>query len=140
MTTNVQTQTGNRIIIEINNVRVGLLQSCSASDDYGLEAATQIGDIHVQEHVPTLARHRLSVRRMVLIKQSLRSAGIAVVNGDDALKGFVFDIVYYSRDTGAVLRKYISASYASGSIDVSANRIVMEDGVLMALDAGGTGL
>ena len=140
MTTNVQTQTGNRIIIEFNNLRIGLLQSCSPSDDYGLEPATGIGDIHAAEYVPTLARHRLSVRRMMLITQSMRSAGIALQNGDDALKGVVFDVVFYSRDTGAALRKYVSCSYGSGSVDVSANRITMEEGTLMALDASGTGL
>jgi hypothetical protein len=140
LTTNVQTQTGNRIVIEFNNTRIGLIQSCSASDDYGLEAASGVGDIHVVEHVPTLARHRLSVRRMMLIQQSMRNAGIALINGDDALKGLVFDVVYYSRDTGSVLRKYVSCSWASGSVDVSANRITMEDGTLMALDVTGSGL
>ena len=140
MTTNVQTQSGNRIVVELNGVRVGGMQSCRASDDYGLEPATQIGDIHVQEHVPTRATHRLSVSRMMLIKQSLRSAGIASVNGDDALKGTVFDVCYYSRDTGALLRKYLSCSWANGDVDVSANRITMESGTLMALDVQGTGL
>lgn len=138
--TNVKTQTGNRIKIEIAGMWIGLLQSCSPNDDYGLEPATQIGDIHVQEYVPTLARHRLSVRRMMLITQSLRNAGIATLNGDNALQGLVFDIVFYSRDSGQVLRKYTSCSWASGSVDVSANRITMEEGTLLALDATGNGL
>jgi hypothetical protein len=140
VSTNVQTQTGNRIVIEVAGVKVGLIQSCNASDDYGLEAATGVGDIHVQENVPTLARHRLSIRRMMLRTQSLRNAGIASINGDAALQGVIFDVCYYSRDTGALLRKYTGCSWASGSVDVSANRIVMEDGTLMALDVSGSGL
>ena len=140
MTTNVQTQTGNRVTIELNGIVVGLIQSCRMSDDYGLEPATEIGDIHVQEHVPTRATHRLSVSRMMLIAQSLRSAGIAVENGAAALQGIVYDVCTYSKDTGKLLRKYISCSWASGDVDVSANRIVMENGTLMALDVSGTGL
>ena len=139
-TTNSNVQTGNRIIVELAGVRVGLIQSCSPSDDYGLEAAAAVGDIHVQEHVPTLARHRLSIRRMMLRTQSLRSAGIAVINGDDALNGTIFNVVYYSRDTGGILRQYTGVSWASGSVDVSANRITMEEGTLMALDVSGSGL
>ena len=140
MTTNVQTQTGNRLVVEFNNIKIGLLQSLRATDDYGMEPATTVGDIHVQEYVPTRASHRLSVSRMVLITQSLRSAGIATVNGDDALKGTVFNICEYSRDSGALLRTYVSCSWASGDVEVSANRIVMESGSIVALDVQGTGL
>ena len=70
----------------------------------------------------------------------MRTAGIAVENGDAALTGTVFDICYYSKDTGALLRKYVSCSYDSGDIDVSANRITMQSGQFKALDVSGTGL
>ncbi|GAN83802.1 hypothetical protein F1645_16455 (plasmid) [Novacetimonas hansenii] len=138
--TNVHTQSGNRIIIEMGGARVGLIQSCSPSDDYGLEPATGVGDIHVSEWVPTLARHTLSVRRMMLITQSLRNLGIATINGDNALQGLVFDILFFSRDSGEVMRKYVSCSWGRGAVDVSANRITMEEGTLYALDAAGVDL
>ena len=139
-TTNVQTQSGNRIVVELDGNRVGLVQSARASDGYGLEGASGIGDIHVVEYVPTKATHSVSVGTMVLFKKNLMDAGVVPENGDAALKGLVFDFVYYSRDTGAVLRKYTKLSYDSGDLDVSAHRIVTRNATFRAIDAVGTGM
>ena len=133
-------QSGNRIVVEFGGVAVGMIQSVRMSDSYALEDATQIGDIHVQEHVPTKASHTLSVSAMNLRVGSLRAAGAIPQNGDVALQGLVLDFVSYSRDTGLPLRKYVSCSYDSGDTDVSANRIVMNSGTFKALDVMGTGL
>lgn len=138
--TNVITQSGNRIIIEINNKQVGLIQSVRASDDYGHEPASGVGDIHVKEHVPARAMHSLEVSNMVLFTGHMRDLGLAPVNGDQVLQGIVYDVVYYSKDTNAELRRYISCSWVSGNVSVEAHRIVMETGSLRALDATGTGL
>ena len=137
--TNVKTQTGNRIIVQLNGIAVGLARGVDMNDDYGLEPATGIGDIHVQEHVPTVARHSVAVSTMVLITGNLRQLGIAVENGDGALNGLIFDIVTLAKDTGAVLRKYIGCSYGSGSVNVQANAIVVSNSNFMALDVQGTG-
>jgi hypothetical protein len=113
------------------------MQSVRMNDSYGLEDASGIGDIHVQEHVPSKAVHGLSVSNMALFTGNLRDAGVAPQNGDDVLAGLVFDVVIYSKDTGAELRAYIGCSYDSGDLDVQAHRIIMQSGQLKALDVRG---
>lgn len=137
---NLKTRSGNRIIVTFGGVQVGLVQSVRMSDDYSPEPASGIGDIHVQEYVPTMARHTLSVSAMVLNVGSLREAGIAMENGDAVLQGLVFDIESYSKDDGTLLRKYMGCSYASGDIEVNKHAIVMNSGTFNALDVSGTGL
>jgi len=139
-TQNLKTRSGNRLIVQLDGKQIGLLQSVRMNDDYGPEPASGIGDIHVQEYVPTMARHTISVSAMVLNVGSLREAGIAVENGDGALQGLVFDIVTQSKDDGTVLRKYVGCSYASGDVDVSKHSIVMNSGQFNCLDVTGLGL
>lgn len=139
-TPNVQTQSGNRIVVELDGKRVGLVQSLRANDSFGLQPASGIGDIHVVEHVPSVANHSISVGTMVLFTKNLARLGIVPENGDAALKGLVLDIVYYSRDTGEVLLKYTKCSFDSGDVDVSAHRIVTRNAQFKAIDRVGTGL
>lgn len=136
---NLKTRSGNRIIVTLDGIQVGLIQSVRLNDDYSPEPASGIGDIHVQEHVPTMARHNVQVTTMVLNSGSLRQAGVASVNGDDVLNGLVFDIVVQDKDTGEVLRKYVGCSYASGDMEVSKHAIVMANGQFLALDVVGQG-
>lgn len=140
MKQNLKVRSGNRIVILADGKPVGLAQSLRASDDYSPEAASGIGDIHAQEYVPTMARHTLSLQKMVLNKSDLREAGIFVENGDGALKGLVFDIAKVDKDSGEVLRTYVGCSYASGDVDVSKHTIVMSSGQFNALDVRGTGI
>jgi hypothetical protein len=137
---NLKVRSGNRIVPMFGGIPLGLIQSMRASDDYGPEPASGIGDIHVQEYVPGMARHTLSISTMVLYNSNMRQAGIAAENGDGALKGLVFDIVVQDKDTGQVLRTYVGCSYASGDVDVSKHTIVMMNGQFNALDVRGTGL
>ncbi len=139
-TINLKTRTGNRIVVVLDGKQVGLVQSVRMSDDYSPEPASGIGDIHVAEYVPTMARHTLSVSAMVLNRKSLRELGIIGVNGDDVLRGRVFDIEQYDKDNGSLLRKYVGCSYASGDIDVSKHAIVMASATFMALDVTGSGI
>lgn len=139
-TTNVKTRTGNRVIVQFDGKQIGLVQSVRMSDDYGPEPASGIGDIHVQEYVPTMARHSLSVSSMVLFRGAMREAGLATVNGDDALEGKVFDIVTMSKDDGTVLRKYTGCSYASGDVDISKHAIIVSNAMFNALDVSGEGV
>lgn len=140
MQQNQKVRSGNRIVVQFDGKTIGLIQNVRMSDDYGPEPASGVGDIHVQEYVPTQARHILSVSAMVLQTGSLREAGIAVENGDGALQGLVFDFVSMDKDSGAVLRKYVGCSYASGDVDVTKHAIVMNSGQFNALDVQGTGL
>lgn len=138
MQTNLKTRTGNRILVMFDGKQVGLIQSVRASDDYGPEPASGIGDIHVQEYVPTMARHALSVSAMVLNKGELMAAGIAMENGDAVLQGLVFDFLVTDKDSGAVLKKYVGCSYASGDIEIQKHAIVMQSASFNALDTQGT--
>lgn len=135
--TNLQVRSGNRCVVLLDGKRIGLAQSVRMADDYAPEPASGIGDIHVVEHVPTMARHSVSVSFMVLNKGSMIANGVAFENGDDALSGVVFDIVVYDKDSGAEIRRYVGCTYASGELDVSKHTIVMQQGQLMALNVVG---
>lgn len=138
-TQNIKVKSGNRFVVVMDGHHVGLAQSVDMSDDYGPEPASGVGDIHVQEWVPTMARHTIQCEEMVLYTGNMRAAGISLQNGDDALRGMVFDIIVVSKDTGETLRKYTGCSYASGSVNVRKHAIVVSNGTFNALDVSGTG-
>ncbi len=138
-TVNHRVYSGNIIAAVFDGRQIGLLQNIGMQDDYGPEPASGIGDIHVQEYVPTMARHMLSVTGMVLRRGAMLEAGIAAENGDAMLQGIVFDIIVASQATGQVLRTYRGCSYASGSIDVQKHAIVMQSAQFNCLDVVGTG-
>ncbi|MBK7491175.1 MAG: hypothetical protein KBF68_08485 [Nitrosomonas sp.] len=134
MKENLKARSGNRIVVMFDGKQLGLIQSVRMNDDYSPEPASGIGDIHVQEYVPTMARHSLQVQSMVLNKGTLREAGITAENGDAVLQGLVFDIEVYSKDDGTLLRKYTGCSYASGDLEVTKHAIVVASGQFFALD------
>lgn len=138
--TNLKVRSGNRTVVMLGGFMIGLIQSVRASDDYSPEAASGIGDIHAQEYVPTMARHMLSVSKMVLIRETIRSSGITPENGDAVLKGTVFDFLVMDKDSGELLKKYIGCSYASGDVDVSKHAIVMASAQFNCLDTQGVGI
>jgi hypothetical protein len=137
---NVKVQSGNRVRVLFGGVAIGLAQSVRMSDAYGLEDASGIGDIHVIEHVPSKAVHTIAVSGMVLFVGNMRDQGISSLNGDDALRGLVLDIVVYSRDSGLPLRAAMSCSFDSGTVSVEAHRILMQDGQFKALDVTGSNI
>lgn len=130
---------GNRIEIQLNGQVVGLIQSLRASDDYGHEPATGVGDAHVQEYVPGMARHSLSVSTMVLFRGNLRDAGVTMENADEVLRGLVFDVCVYGKDPKAtgLLRKYVKCTFVSGDLDIQKHAIVAASAQFMALDVTG---
>jgi hypothetical protein len=138
MRQNLKTRSGNRIAVVFDGKQIGLIQNISGNDDYSPEPASGIGDIHVQEYVPTMARHTLSVSAMMLNRGALLEAGIAAENGDAMLQGLVFDFEVYSKDDGTLLRKYVGCSYASGSIDIQKHQIAVQSAQFNALDVVGT--
>lgn len=139
MKQNLKVRSGNRVVVVFDGKQLGMVRSVRGSDDYSPEPASGIGDIHVQEYVPTMARHTLSVSQMVLIKGSLLEAGLAPENGEAILRGLVFDLEVYDKDSGVLLRKYTGVSYASGDIDINAHQIIVQSGQFNALDVVGTG-
>lgn len=139
MKQNRNVRSGNQIVVLFDGKQIGLIQSISMNDDYAPDPASGIGDIHVQEYVPTMARHTLSVSAMLLNKSQLQAAGIVPENGDAVLQGLVFDIEQYDKLTGALLRKYTGVSYASGSIETTKHAIVTTNAQFNALDVSGDG-
>lgn len=137
---NLKVRSANRIAVLLDGKQVGALQSVRFSDDFGLEQVYGIGDTDPIESVPTAARYSISVSNVVLNSASLRSMGIVPENGADALRGVVFDIEQYDKDTGALLRKFSGCSYGSGDVDVSRNAIIMSSASFMALGVSGTGV
>lgn len=138
MKQNRNVRSGNQIKVFFDGLEVGLVQSIGGNDDYSPEPASGIGDIHVQEYVPTMARHTISVSKMMLNKNKLEAAGIVPENGDAVLNGYVFDFEQYDNVTGELIRKYTGCSYASGSIQTSKHAIVTSSAQFNALDVSGT--
>jgi hypothetical protein len=137
---NLKARSGNRVIVTFDGKQIGLVQTVRMSDDFGPEPASGIGDIHVAEYVPTMARHTLSVSSMILFAGAMREAGISTIDGDEALEGRVFDIVVQSKDDGSELRKYIGCSYASGDVEVTKHAIIVSNAQFNALNVTGSGL
>ena len=128
---NQRVKTGNRFNIQFDGKNIGVCKSLDMRDDYGVEPVSGIGSINVIEHVPTLARHTLTVEEVVMNTASLLALGIAVENGQDMLNGRVFDIT--AQDESGMMRKYSGCSYASGSISVRGNAIVVSHATFNAI-------
>lgn len=142
-TVNFQTHSGNRIEIRLDGRVVGLIQSLRASDNFGLEDASGIGDPRVVEHVPSKAVHTLSVSTMAFVRANLRTElGEVNENAEAAMRALVFDVRIFSKPwggtgSGALLREYLQCSWDSGDLDITAHRIVMQSGQLKAIDVRG---
>lgn len=140
---NIVAHSGNLITLELDGKRFGTIQRMSCSDSYNPESVSGIGDIHSLEFVPSLAQHTITVEHAVLKVGAMRSLGVVGENGADRLKGMEFDIVIYEKGTdGAIkeLRKYRYCSFASGTINISAHRVVMSDATFNARDVVGLGI
>lgn len=137
--TNVQLKSGNRIAILFDGKQVGACKSVSLHETYNHEVVSGIGDIHVIEHVPTLATYSVQIEAMVLEKEALRSAKILTEDGADTLVGRVFDIVVIGKDSGEVIRKFAGCTYDSGDIRITANQVVSTSAQFKALRVSGLG-
>lgn len=121
----------------MDGIEVGLLQNIRPSDDYSPEPASGVGDIHVHEYVPTMARHTIQVSKLAMRKTSLYKLGVVPENGEEVLKGMVFDIEVIDKKSGEVIRKYLDCSYASGDIEVNKHAIISYNATFNALDVTG---
>ena len=132
------TYTGNEVDVYMNGVLLDLIQNMRGTDDYGFEPASGIGDIHALEYVPSMARHSIAVSKFALRKDSAVTAGIINENGDAALANTPIVIEVFSKITGALIKKYLTASNTSSDIAITAHRIVVEDANFVATDTMGT--
>ncbi len=139
-TANLKARTGNRVVVTFDGKQIGLVQSVRMNDDYGPEPASGIGDIHVAEYVPTMARHTISVSSMILFTGAMREQSITALDSDHVLEGLVFDIAVTSKDDGSELRKYTGCSFASGDVEVQKHAIIVSNAQFNALGVSGSGL
>jgi hypothetical protein len=136
-TNKVTVQTGNLVYVLLDNARIGMIQSLRAGDDYGQQEVSEIGNIHVVEYVPTLARHTLTAAVVSLKAESLESDGVAPENGDEVLQGRVFDVSVIDKTTGNELRRYINCTFASGDMEVTRHQVIVRNVTLLATDVRG---
>jgi hypothetical protein len=137
---NILVHTGNKIRILFDDVEVGLVQALRATEDYAPEPASGIGEIEVQEYIPTMARYNLAVTGMALRKQNMIQLGIYAVDSQFTLQGLVFDIAVYDRTVGAdanLLRRYNGCSFASGDLEFTKHAIVAQNANFVALRVAG---
>lgn len=158
MKQNIVAHSGNLITLELDGKRFGTIRSMRVQDDYSPEPVSGVGDIHVQEWVPTMARHTISVEYAILKADSMRKQGIMDENGCGKLQGQEFDIAIYEKfpqqgsgggtatQTGVCdvqlseVRRYRHCSFASGSINIQAHQVVMSDATFYARDVVGKGI
>lgn len=134
---NLLTRAANKILVMFDNRPVGICQNVRFSEDYNPEPASGIGNIYVQEYVPTMANYEVQTSFMVLNVQSMYSAGIAAVDGAYTLQGLVFDIEIIDAVTGSTLRKYSGCSYARGEVEVQKHQIVVSNASFKCLIPSG---
>ena len=134
--TNIKTHSGNKTLIRLDGKAVGLIQDLTANENYNLEAASGIGDIEVQEHVPTVASYTLTMSQMTLVDKTLISEGLHPEDAQETLEGKVFDIEMYA-DNGQLLRKYTDCTFESGDFRFAKHQITINNAVYKGLSTKG---
>lgn len=135
---NLRINHANRHQLLFDGYAVAFLESVSPDDDYGVEPQSGIGDIHVQEHTPSVARHTINVQGVIPKTRNLKQLGVLTENGDIALTGKVFDIVLVNLDTGSPARTYRGCTCARVGHQISKHRAISFSATFMALDVNGT--
>lgn len=130
-------RSANSIKVTFDGRQIGAIKSINSHDDLSPEPVNVVGDVHTQEWVPTRANYSLSISEIVFNKNSLRQLGLIPETGADIMRGLVFDIEAFDKDTGALLYKYLKCSYASGDTDVRANAVVTRNARFNALSRVG---
>lgn len=177
-TQNLRAISGNLVLIQMGGKTVGYVQSMTASEDYNPEPLSGVGDIHVHEHVPTQARYQLSIERACLrldmTEKNLPGGSLMTIpngapeeglwhNGEEVLKGWVFDVVVISgraipsiapggnssqNGTGGngtasvsagpnAFRTYYNCSLGSATVRIAKHAIIIEDAVLLPTHVDG---
>lgn len=131
------THEANKTRVFINGVEFFLLANIRGSDDYALDRVSGIGDIHVKEHIPTVAQHVFTMSGYMLKNEPSITNGIVPENGDAALEGRIFSIEIFSRE-GPLLRRYEEAMCNNADANMTAHRLLMKDATFYATDVSGS--
>lgn len=132
----IVTYEANKSRVFIDGAEVKLLTDFTQSDNYALESVSGIGDIHVLQHAPTVARHEVRFSGYVKKPETLMSSGVIPENGDIALVGRTFTIEVFDKD-GPLLRRYEDCMCNNGEARMQRHGLLMKDAVFYAIDAKG---
>ena len=130
--TNQIIRSANEAVIVIGGKTYGLMTSVRFDSDFGVQEQYGIGDINPVENLPTAGRYTVTTARILLKTDQMVADGIIPASSGDVLTGLVFDILVIDKD-GAVLQKARGCTFASGSVDVSANRAITGNATFKAL-------
>lgn len=130
------TWSGNEVDVFFDDLKVPLVQTVSGDDAYNHEPASGVGDIHVQENVPTRAMHTITVDAMLFKKSDLIARGIIYENGDAALQGKTFSITIQSKK-GRVMKAWDDCKCDRARVTVRAHAVLVQDATFLALDTSG---
>ena len=131
--------TGNEVTVYFAGTKIDLVQNMRCTDDYGPDPVSGVGDIHVREYPPTMARHSIAISRFALRKDSAVRLGIINQNGDAAItnSGHLFPIEIFSKLTGKLIKKYTGSFNGSSDLTLTAHRAVVSDANFVATDTTG---
>lgn len=130
------TYEANKSRVFINGVELFLLSDIRCSDDYALEAISGIGNVHVKQHVPTVARHQFTLNGYMERNEKTIRNNIIPENGDVALRGRTFSVEIFDRE-GPLLRRYEEAMCNDVNASMSAHRLMMKGATFHATDVKG---
>jgi hypothetical protein len=129
--------TGSQVTVFLNGTQADLLQTIRGADSYGHQPVRGIGDGHAKEFAPGEFNHQITIDRMALRHDSLVSSGVIPRNGDAVMQEKPFTIEIFSKDTGAIVKKYMKCICDQATLTVQGQRIVISDAVFMAVDTDG---
>lgn len=132
----VFTYEANRTRVFVGGIEFHLLSNVRGTDNYALERVSGIGDIHVREHVPTVAQHEFTLSGYMVKDEQSISSGIIPENGDAALLGRTFTVEMFDKD-GPLLRRYEQAMCNNADASMAAHRLLMKDTTFYATDVVG---
>lgn len=126
----------NKSRVFINGIECFLLNDVRESDNYALDRVSGIGDIHVRQHVPTMAQHEVTLTGYMLRDEQMVSSGIIPENGDEALKGRTFSIEIFDKE-GPLLRRYEEAMCNNDGATITKHALFMKEATFYATNVSG---
>lgn len=127
-----KTVTAVMLIIKINGVPVGRVQSMDPRTSFGTEGIYEIGSIMPQEHVQNRYEGSLSLERYLMRNEDLAKAGVIGL-GEDILQMNIIDIEVQSKVDGTTLRVYRGCTFSDYTNSIRTNAIVGENATVQYL-------
>lgn len=127
-----ETMTGNRALIKIKGQVVGIIQSVTFSDDFGLQDVDGCGDVEAQELVVGKITHSISGDRYFVSKQNLRQQGL-VPDSAAWLTAPELEVEVQDTITGQPLEVYTGCKFATHTRRYTKHLVCGEDFTIRAM-------